>query len=125
MSLGDYVNRCVEHALGYLERFAPGPAGGLGFSDVEIYLWPQSWSDTTCGRGGVGGQAITTAHTVVIVGPSQDAVVYLGRPAYYLPAGADGDHREAFWRAIAGRQMPSVSSAGRIGCRRIEDGCTP
>lgn len=37
-----------------------------GYEEVEIYSWPQMWSSTACGFGGIGGCAMTIAQTVVI-----------------------------------------------------------
>ena len=42
----------------------------------ELYTFEQSWADTTCGFGGMGGQAITTAKTYVFVPDSYDSRCY-------------------------------------------------
>lgn len=34
-------------------------------SQTNIYSFQQEWGDTTCGHGGVGGQAITPSQTYV------------------------------------------------------------
>lgn len=33
----------------------------------EIYSWPQMWSNTACGFGGIAGQAFTKAQTTIII----------------------------------------------------------
>lgn len=35
--------------------------------EFEFYMFPQVWGDTSLGFGGIGGQAITTAYTTVII----------------------------------------------------------
>lgn len=50
-----------------------------------IRAFDQGWGSTALGFGGIGGQAITTALTVVVIGPMGDAVVYFGGGfAYHL-----------------------------------------
>lgn len=46
-------------------------------SEIEIYSFPQTWSSTALGFGGVGGQAFTTALTVVVI-CEREACVYFG-----------------------------------------------
>lgn len=54
--------------------------------NVETFIFPQTWSSTALGFGGVGGQAFTAAYTVVVTGPQGDACVYFGgRFAYRVP----------------------------------------
>lgn len=54
-------------------------------SEIEIKMFPQTWGSTALGFGGIGGQAITSAYTVVVFGPMGDAVVYFaGRKAYHV-----------------------------------------
>lgn len=54
--------------------------------ECEVYSFPQTWGDGSLGFGGISGQAITTAQTVVILGSNRnDAVVYFGgRLAYHI-----------------------------------------
>jgi len=51
--------------------------------DIEVYSFPQSWGSTALGFGGVGGQAITTAQTTVVIS-SPGAAVYFGRRLAYV-----------------------------------------
>ena len=37
------------------------------YPDFSLYMFPQAWSDTSLGFGGIGGQAITTGYTTVII----------------------------------------------------------
>lgn len=41
--------------------------GITNFDDLEVRVWKQTWGDTTLGFGGIGGQAITDAYTVVVM----------------------------------------------------------
>lgn len=37
------------------------------YPDFEMYMFPQTWGDTSLGFGGIGGQAITSAYTTVVI----------------------------------------------------------
>lgn len=51
----------------------------------EVIMFPQTWGSTALGFGGIGGAAMTTAYTVVVIGPMGDACVYFaGRMAYHV-----------------------------------------
>lgn len=53
--------------------------------ETECVMFSQSWGNTSMGFGGIGGQAITPAYTVVVYGPNRDACVYFGgRFAYHI-----------------------------------------
>ncbi len=53
-------------------------------SECEVYSFPQSWSSTALGFGGIGGQAFTTAQTTVVI-HNENAAVYFGdRLAYVI-----------------------------------------
>ena len=36
------------------------------YPEIEMYMFPQTWGSTSLGFGGIGGQAMTTAYTVVV-----------------------------------------------------------
>lgn len=65
-----------------------------------VAMFPQTWSSTALGFGGLGGQAFTEAYTAVIEGPDgTQAVYWSGQFAYSVPpTGATEEQREA-WRA--------------------------
>lgn len=47
--------------------------------ELEVYVFPELWSSTALGYGGMGGQAMTTAYTVIIVDRTSDmGLVYWG-----------------------------------------------
>lgn len=38
----------------------------FGYQNIQVYSFPQMWSNTACGFGGIAGQAFTEAQTTVI-----------------------------------------------------------
>jgi hypothetical protein len=52
------------------------------WDEVEVYSFPQTWSSTALGFGGIGGQAMTVAQTTVCV-CGNEAAVYFGRRLAY------------------------------------------
>lgn len=106
-----YLDKCVEESLAKLSPMSFKNQDGDIFhvnltvdeNECEIYVWPQIWSDTSCGFGGLAGQMITNASTVVVVGPQLDACVYHGgRFAYKIEQVG-----ENFWKAIDNRELPA------------------
>ena len=54
-------------------------------SEISVYHFPQTWSDTSLGFGGVAGQAFTQAYTTVVMESETNAAVYFaGRLAYVI-----------------------------------------
>lgn len=49
--------------------------------ELEVYLFPQTWGSTALGYGGIGGSAMTTAYTVVVM-CINDVCVYFGASGY-------------------------------------------
>lgn len=53
---------------------------------LDVYSWPQTWGSTACGFGGIGGQAITGAQTLVVLYETEQdrlaCVFHNGRFAY-------------------------------------------
>jgi hypothetical protein len=53
--------------------------------EYDVYaMFPQTWSSTALGFGGIGGQAFTTAYVVVVECQGQFAVYFGGRHAYTI-----------------------------------------
>jgi hypothetical protein len=72
--------------------------------EIEIFSFPQTWSSTALGFSGIGGQAMTTAQTVVI-SMEGNAWVYIGGQLAYR---VDNWHRnEAFTRDMKNHHMAS------------------
>lgn len=119
-SIGSYVDRCTTHAVTVLARYWSDNCPTL--EDCSVHLFKQSWPNTACGWPGLAGQAFTSAYTVVVVGPTGDAVVYLGRPAYYFDQKkATNDQAEKFDNALMVGCMPSVRECHQFGCTRIQE----
>lgn len=55
-----------------------------GVNELEIYHFPQTWGSTALGFGGIGGAAMTTAYTTVIVLDRDGAVFFDGMHAYTI-----------------------------------------
>lgn len=74
--------------------------------DFELHTFEQAWADTTCGFGGYGGQAITTARTYVFVPVSVDekCYVYIGGSFAY----------SCEWSEIFRNDLMNQNVAGRI-----------
>ena len=99
------VDDCVEEARNRLKVAMPELPGF--YQECEVFSWPQTWSNTACGFGGIGGCAITKAQCVVVVGPEKDACVYHGGMfAYYIE-----DPNGKFWDDIANvrRHFPGAA----------------
>ena len=50
----------------------------------KVYAFTQTWSDTSCGFGGMAGQSITDALTVVFRRGNFAAVFIAGKYAYHV-----------------------------------------
>lgn len=83
---------------------------------LTLYDFDQTWASTALGFGGVGGSAMTTARTYVLMPSyvlkphsSQDwAIVYFGgRFAYKTPI------NDRFREDLKNHRMASVAEAGR------------
>ena len=77
--------------------------------EVEVYQFPQQWSSTALGFGGIGGQAFTTAPTTIVMDARNNACVYFGDQfAYMVPSAG----RE-FVDDIQNQSMAAVREAGK------------
>lgn len=55
--------------------------------EVDLIAFPQTWASTALGHGGLGGAAITTAQTVVVLHRERSvAAVYFGGRLAYVAA---------------------------------------
>jgi hypothetical protein len=101
------IDECIQDALSRLspQQFFDGQKNtSLNEKECEIHVWPQTWSDASCGHDcGFSAQALTSAPTVVVLGPMQDACIYHdGDFAYKIDQAG-----EVFWAAMNERHMPS------------------
>lgn len=95
-------------------------AQALGSHHPENLYWysfPQTWGSTALGFGGIGGAAMTTAQTVVVMdhgAPVGSAAVFFGgRLAYKINVVG-----EEFIKALDQRRMPSVREHKKL--ERVE-----
>lgn len=76
--------------------------------EIECYHFPQLWPSTALGFGGVGGSAMTTAYTTVLVHAGKAAVFFGGQYAYTVPATLGVLNED-----IGKRNMAPVKEKGR------------
>lgn len=77
----------------------------IGSPYFQWLAWPQTWGSTSCGFGGIAGQAFTTAQTVIASGESDAVLVYHGgRFAYEVESPLP-----TFWEACGQRQLPGAA----------------
>ena len=76
--------------------------------DIEVRMFPQTWSSTALGFGGIGGQAITSAYTVVITSGDHAAVYFGGRFAYLVK---DWGSCEDFRKDLSATSMAAIDRA--------------
>jgi len=73
--------------------------------EAGVYaMFRQSWGSTSLGFGGIGGQAITTAYTIVVECISEYAVYFGGRFAYLIT-----QPNEKFFEDVAAQQLADVA----------------
>lgn len=101
-SLSDFLNRCIDHSKENLGK--PIPEYELFEDDMEVFSWPQTWADTSIGQGGIAGQMITKAQTVVIIGPMGDVCVYHNRFSYKVKNPSD-----KFYECMRSWRLPGKS----------------
>jgi len=106
------IDKCIEDAF---KRLTPMYYNSEVLDvECEIYVWPQTWSDASCGDGGFAGQMMTSASTVAVIGPNRDACVYHGGNLAYLIDNVN----ENFWKAIDDRHLPGkMDGKGRAKLR--------
>lgn len=75
-------------------------------NEVEIYSFPQTWGSTALGFGGLGGAAMTTAQTVVVVKDNAGCVYFGGGFAYRI-----NNCNAAFWADVNSFNMNEVAGA--------------
>lgn len=87
-------------------------------------MFPQLWGSTALGFGGIGGQAMTDAYSVVVEGPSGELAVYWsGRFAYLVdPKTQTPEQRAAFEHDLqSGRTASRKDAANRYGVGATAD----
>ena len=84
--------------------------------EIEMYMFPQIWGSTSLGFGGIGGQAITTAYTVV-VNDYHDGwcSVFFGDQLAYVVKNPN----QIFYEDVKNGSMKPIAKAGAY--RRDDD----
>lgn len=81
--------------------------------EIEVYSFPQQRSSTALGFGGVGGQAFTTALTVVVMEGREACVYFGGSFAYKIKK-----YGQTFFKDMKDHNMHEVAGAHK----RYENG---
>ena len=82
----------VRHGKTIIRRPAQG--------DVSVYVYPQTFGDSSLGAGGVAGQMISDTHTVVVVEGTAAAVYRSSRFDYLVQTD------EEFWALLKRFALP-------------------
>ena len=80
------------------------------YPEITMYMFPQIWGDTSLGFGGIGGQAITTAYTTVIIESNSNycGVFFNERLAYVVK-----NPNSMFWEDVQKYKMSDVAHSGK------------
>lgn len=70
---------------------------------IRVYSWPQTWANTSCGFGGISGQAITTAQTIIVIAPDERVCVYHGGGSFAYMVQKPSNF---FWRNVGEFKLP-------------------
>lgn len=81
-------------------------------------MFPQVWGDTSLGFGGIGGQAMTTVYTTVVIDDvSGWCGVFFGERLAYIILNPN----EKFYEDSRRGQMESVSKRGKYFRQEIKE----
>lgn len=76
---------------------------GNDFVEAKVLSWPQVWSTTTMGFGGIGGAMMTWAQTVVLHVGQRYLVYHGGRFAYRIESASPSFRNCLEVRKLAGQ----------------------
>jgi hypothetical protein len=97
-------------------------------NECDVFMFPQMWSSTALGYGGIGGQAMTSAFTVVVACPrTHTAAVYFGtggRLAYLVDTRKNTDGGPNLWSCVQNQHMPSCKQAEEMFSQEDQNGGT-
>ena len=99
-----------HQAQAHVARALLQAADRLGTDDFHWEAWPQMWGDTSCGFGGISGQSMTEAQTMIafLSRDTRVVVFHCGRYAYEVTHPS-----EEFWNLVTVRALPGKSEGGR------------
>lgn len=96
----------LERYINELRKFKPEAR----YPNVELRMFPQVWSSTALGFGGIGGQAFTSAYTVVVVDDVYNCcAVFYGEQLAYLIENPS----QKFYDDVGNGNMAEVSMRGQ------------
>lgn len=75
--------------------------------EIKCYHFPQTWGSTALGFGGMGGAAMTTAYTTVVILNSHAAVFFNGGWAYTVPTS------KLFWEDLFHQRVVAVHHSNK------------
>lgn len=112
--MGNQLTRIAREILAIEEdlpyRFDYKKQDRVSINDFELYTFDQVWGSTALGFGGVGGQAMTTARTYVLVpedGVQNCFIYFAGKYAYEVP------YSDVLMADIQRQSMEPVSKKGK------------
>lgn len=85
--------------------------------EIEVYSFPQTWGSTALGFGGIGGSAMTTALTVVVMCGREACVYFGGSFAYRIK-----DANDRFFEDMRSHNMSEVHGAVKAYSREVKSG---
>lgn len=98
-TLNDFKNRITNHLKETMGKLY------IDDSDYDFTVFSQDWGSTALGLDGWGGQAITSAYTVVIIfEPTGIAGIYFGGKFAYIVERPN----ENFYKDLLNREMKAV-----------------
>lgn len=80
--------------------------------DVKVFHFPETWGSTALGFGGIGGAAMTTAYTTVVMSGIDAAVYFDGMLAYVVESPND-----QFIQDVAKHNMASVAESPKYAAK--------
>lgn len=94
------IDKCIQEAL---EELKPSLLNTRVLEEeCQIYAWPQTWEDASCGFGGLACQAVTTSISVVVIGPNLDACIFHGGVLSYKI----NEVSNKFWECVQNHNLP-------------------
>ena len=108
------LTRSVEASVHDFHRIGHDVSEAALRNEADVYLFPQTWGDTSLGFGGGAGQAICSAYTVVVIHDDHALVYVCGGLAYALNVGGviDDGFRN-FREDLSSQEMAAVTEARR------------
>lgn len=117
-SLAFAVSRALDHDLPSVKYKRPFHKDGERTlvdaerrphqGEIDVYHFPQVWGSTALGFGGIGGQAMTSAYTTVVVEGANVAVYFSGRLAYVVV-----NPNDEFFRHLSSHNMAEVGKSSQ------------